>query len=79
MGSFLSSVTYSLMLIGGDRLHATFSWLLGGLYLSNWQQVLAVAPYIAGGTAVIWVCARQLNVLQLDEEQASIWASMWSG
>ena len=70
LGSFFSSVTYTLMLVESNRLHAIFSWLLGGLYLSNWQQVLAISPYVAGGTAVIWLCARALNVMQLEEEQA---------
>ena len=70
LGSFLTSITYSLMLVASDRLHATFTWLLGGLYLGNWGQVLAISPYIVGGTAIIWVCARALNVMQLDEEQA---------
>lgn len=38
--------------------------------MTSWDQVRLVAPYIVAGMAVIFIFARPLNVMQLDEEQA---------
>jgi iron complex transport system permease protein len=46
-------------------------WLLGSFTLSNWGQVQISAPYIVIGLAIMIALSRALNVLQLDEEQAS--------
>lgn len=51
-------------------MHGIIFWLMGSFSLSQWSEVGVVLPYIAGGTAVILVFARVLNVMQLDEEQA---------
>ncbi len=70
LGAFLASITSYLIIASGDRLHGIISWLLGRFSLSNWGQVTAVTPYILMGVAVIWLYARPLNIIQLDEEQA---------
>ena len=70
LGAFLAAITYYLMIISGDKLHGIISWLLGTFSLTNWWQVTMVVPYIFVGVIVIWLHARPLNVMQLDEEQA---------
>jgi len=70
LGAFLASITSYLMIASGDKLHGILSWLLGTFSLTNWGQVTTVAPYILIGIIVIWLYARPLNVMQLDEEQA---------
>lgn len=70
LGAFLSAITYYLMTISGDKLHGIISWLLGTFSLTNWWQVTMVLPYILLGIVIIWLYARPLNVMQLDEEQA---------
>lgn len=70
LGAFLASITSYLIIASGDKLHGIISWLLGRFSLSNWGQIAAVAPYIFGGVLVIWLYARPLNIMQLDEEQA---------
>jgi iron complex transport system permease protein len=70
LGAFLAAITYYLMTISGDKLHGIISWLLGTFSLTNWWQVATAAPYIFVGTIIIWLHARPLNVMQLDEEQA---------
>jgi iron complex transport system permease protein len=70
LSALLASVTSYLMYISGEDLHGIVSWLLGGLYLTNWSQVWIVLPCVLAGLAVIWIHARPLNVMQLDEEQA---------
>jgi iron complex transport system permease protein len=70
LGAFLGSITTYLMIVSGDRLHGIISWLLGRFSMGNWEQVWIVAPGVIIGVAVIWLHARPLNVMQLDEEQA---------
>ncbi len=70
LGAFLASVTSYLIIASGDKFHGIISWLLGRFSLSSWGQVAVVAPYVLVGVVVIWLYARPLNVMQLDEEQA---------
>jgi len=70
LGAFLAAITSYLMIASGDKLHGIISWLLGTFSLTNWWQVGMVTPYILIGTIIIWLHARPLNVMQLDEEQA---------
>jgi iron complex transport system permease protein len=70
IGSFLISLTSYLTLLSADRMPGIVTWLIGRFSLSNWDQFLLVAPYIVVGIIVIFIFARPLNVLQLDEEQA---------
>ncbi|MBI4497759.1 MAG: iron ABC transporter permease [Chloroflexi bacterium] len=65
-----SSGTSLLMTMSGEQLRAVFSWLLGSFALAGWRQVLVLLPYLALGLGLVFVHARLLNVLQLDEEQA---------
>jgi len=70
LGAFLAAITSYLMFASGNRLHGIISWLLGTFSVTSWQHVVMVLPYILIGTLVIWLHARPLNVMQLDEEQA---------
>ena len=70
LGAFLASITSYLMIISGEQLHGIVSWLLGQFSLSTWGEVWIVLPYVVVGITVIWLYARPLNVMQLDEEQA---------
>src|SRR4030043_314577 len=70
LGAFLAAITSYLMISSGEKLHGIISWLLGTFSLTSWWQVGMVAPYILIGTIIIWLHARPLNVMQLDEEQA---------
>jgi iron complex transport system permease protein len=70
VGALLISATSYLTLISPDKTHGIVSWLMGGFSTANWNQVSLVLPYILVGLAVIFLFSRQLNVLQLDEEQA---------
>jgi iron complex transport system permease protein len=70
LGAFFYAITSYLMIASQEKLHGIISWLLGTFSTANWEQVLIVLPYLAVGITVIWLFARPLNVMQLDEEQA---------
>jgi len=70
LGAFLASITSYLVITSGEKLHGIVTWLLGSFSLARWGEVMVVLPYVLVGTVVIWLYARPLNVMQLDEEQA---------
>ena len=70
LSALLASTSSYLMTISGGELHRIVFWLLGGLYLTKWSQVWTVLPCVLAGLVIIWMHARPLNVMQLDEEQA---------
>lgn len=70
LGAFFSSITSYLMIIAGKELHGIVFWLMGGLSLTRWAEVLTVLPWVLAGIIVIWLHARPLNVMQLGDEQA---------
>jgi iron complex transport system permease protein len=70
IGSFLISITAYLTLISPDKTHGILTWMMGRFSMSSWEQVTMVAPYVAIGLTIIFIFARPLNVMQLDEEQA---------
>jgi iron complex transport system permease protein len=70
VGALLMSITSYLTLIAPDKTHGIVSWLMGGFSMIEWSQVSLVAPYIMVGIVIIFLLARPLNVMQLDEEQA---------
>jgi len=72
LSAVASGITSFIIIRGDDDVtQPILSFLFGGFNTSSWAKVIAAAPYIAVGAAVIAVHARALNVLQLDEEQAS--------
>lgn len=70
LGAFLMAISSYLMIASGNKLHGIISWLLGTFSLTDWQQFTIILPFIIAGIAIIWLYARPLNIMQLDEEQA---------
>jgi iron complex transport system permease protein len=70
IGSLLMSITSYFTMISADKVHSILSWLMGNFSYAGWDQLGIISPYIVVGLAVIFLFARPLNVMQLDEEQA---------
>ncbi|HDR73256.1 MAG TPA: iron ABC transporter permease [Methanoculleus sp.] len=66
----LSAVLTLIMWTAGENVHQIFSWLWGGFPLASWGDVW-IASLILVGCAIIFVYARDLNVLALGEEEAT--------
>ena len=67
---FLSAITSFMMYISGEKLHGIVFWLMGGLWGRSWDHVWMVLPWVCVGTGVIYIFARDLNVMLLGEEPA---------
>ena len=71
ISAIFGSITSFLLLTGGESSRPIFSFLFGSFNTANWDRLLIATPYLLVGVAVVTAYARVLNVLQLDEEQAS--------
>ena len=70
VNSFLLAIMAIVRIVSGDAIHAIMAWLLGSLVASNWNYVKIVLPFVVIGVALIYVFAKDLNVMLLGEEEA---------
>jgi len=67
---FLSAIISLMMYTSGEKLHGITFWLMGGLWGRNWNHVMMAFPFIFPGAIIIYIFARDLNVMLLGEEPA---------
>lgn len=70
VASFLTAVQTFVIQRNTDVLIEVYSWILGRLGTFGWGEVLILAPYVALCTAVILTLRRQLDVMQLGDDEA---------
>lgn len=70
VSSFLSAIISLLMVLAGENMQGIFFWLSGGLVSRSWNHLMFVIPYLAVGSVILYVFARDLNILLLGEESA---------
>jgi iron complex transport system permease protein len=72
--SVILSYTVSLLLIVDDRLQLNlprvYAWLLGGVSVTVWSQLVVVGPLILLATLAAMGLGRSLNAFSLGEEMA---------
>lgn len=70
ISSFAVSLNTYIMLSHGQQVSRVLAFLLGGYGGAGWDAVTAVVPFVAIGSAVMYLYAHRLNILLFDEEQA---------
>ncbi len=70
VGAFFSGLTSFLMYISGRNLQKIVFWIMGSLGASSWNDVSQIALVILIGFPMVYYFSRDLNILQLGEEQA---------
>jgi iron complex transport system permease protein len=77
LGGIISSSMFTALLSvvkyiadPNDELPAITYWLMGGLSMISLKSLLAAAPLILGGLAVMILFARRLNVLSMGDDEA---------
>ncbi|GHF85954.1 iron complex transport system permease protein [Amycolatopsis bartoniae] len=70
VGSFLSAVQTFAQQLNTETIRQVYTWLLGGLNVSGWHEVLVALPYIAVAAVILCVSARLLDVLSLGDAEA---------
>ena len=73
--SSLLAATMTLLMTISDRLqlelHQIFRFLMGGISVSNWEQLAVVTPLVLLGILTAQILARHLNAFSLGEEGAA--------
>lgn len=71
VASFLTALQTYIMQRNSDVLVEVYTWILGRLGTFGWGEVLVVLPYFVICSAVILALRRQLDVLQLGDDEAA--------
>ena len=71
VATFFTAVQTFVQQQNSDTLQEVYSWILGALPSSGWSDVVVLAPYVVGATAVILVFRRVLDVLSLGDSEAA--------
>ena len=71
VGAFLAAVQTFAQQLNTDTIRQVYTWMLGGLAVSGWHEVLTALPYIAVAAAVLCASARLLDVLTLGDAEAA--------
>ena len=74
VSSFLVAVIMLLLTINdrlGLKLHQVFSFLMGGISVTYWQQILVIAPLVLAGIVAARFLAAHLNAFSVGEEGAA--------
>ena len=70
VGAFAAAMTTFILLRMGQQMVYVMAFLLGGYGSAGWDAVLAIVPFTVIGFALMYLCARPLNLFLFDEEQA---------
>ena len=70
VGLFLTAAQTFVLQRSTQVIQQVYAWLLGSLSGATWQQVVEILPYSVVSVAVIMLHARQLDVLQVGDEEA---------
>ncbi|MGH1490352.1 MAG: FecCD family ABC transporter permease [Acidimicrobiales bacterium] len=70
VASFLTAAQTYVMQRNTDILAEVYSWILGRLGTFGWTEVTLLLPYVVVCSGVILLLRRQLDVLQLGDDEA---------
>lgn len=72
VSAFLGAIISAVLVLvpSNEALREILFWLAGGLDSRSWEHVRLSAPFILGGSALIVVLARDLNLLMLGDDDA---------
>ncbi len=72
VSAFLGAIISAVLVLvpSNEALREILFWLAGGLDSRSWEHVRLSAPLILGGSALIFVLSRDLNLLMLGDDDA---------
>ncbi|MDH3682744.1 MAG: iron ABC transporter permease, partial [Acidimicrobiia bacterium] len=71
VASFLTAAQTYLMQRNTDTLRQVYTWILGRLGTTGWDEVLVLAPYLAVCGVLVLAHRRHLDVLRLGDDEAA--------
>ncbi|MCP2257037.1 iron complex transport system permease protein [Streptoalloteichus tenebrarius] len=70
VSAFLTAVQTFVQQLRSETLREVYTWMLGGLGTTGWDEVLVVLPYLAVAAVVLCLSGRLLDLLGLGDEEA---------
>ncbi|MFD8492664.1 FecCD family ABC transporter permease [Amycolatopsis sp. NPDC059657] len=70
VAAFLTAVQTFVQQLDTNTIKQVYTWMLGGLNTSGWQDVLITLPYLVPSVIVLCLCSRLLDVLALGDDEA---------
>jgi iron complex transport system permease protein len=70
VSAFLSSLISLVKFLYADSLSTIVFWIMGSLSARGWSHVLFASPYVLLGSIVLFLYARELNLLTLGDAPA---------
>ncbi|MFD2418707.1 FecCD family ABC transporter permease [Amycolatopsis pigmentata] len=71
VASFLTAVQTFVQQLNAQTIRQVYTWMLGGLSLAGWHEVLLALPYVSAAAVVLCLSARLLDVLTLGDAEAA--------
>ncbi|WP_048876712.1 FecCD family ABC transporter permease [Saccharomonospora saliphila] len=69
--AFLTAVQTFVQQLNTDTIDEVYTWTMGGLNVTGWQDLWLTLPYVVPALVVLCVCARLLDVLALGDAEAA--------
>src|SRR5690606_14993214 len=69
--AFFTAVQTFVLQREADSIRRVYSWLLGALSTTGWDQVTLILPYVAVTTVVLVLHRRLLDVLSVGDREAT--------
>lgn len=70
VSAFCSALTAGALYLAGERLQTLVFWLMGGLWLASWREVLLMVPVSALALVELMILAPTMNVALVGERSA---------
>lgn len=70
VATFLSALISLLKSLDEESVASIVFWVMGSLQGRGWSHVLFILPYLSAGLAVVWLYARELDILAMGDLQA---------
>ncbi|MGH3439831.1 MAG: FecCD family ABC transporter permease, partial [Sciscionella sp.] len=61
IAAFLTAIQNFVLQYDGEAVRQVYSWLLGSMVNSGWDQVRRILPYVLGASVVLCACGRLLD------------------
>ncbi|MBE3582636.1 MAG: iron ABC transporter permease [Limnochordaceae bacterium] len=65
-----SALVSALLIFAGQSMQEVVYWMMGSLNGRGWPEVVSILPFLAGGSAILAVSARPLDLFLAGEERA---------
>jgi iron complex transport system permease protein len=67
---FTAGISFLKTIAPAEQLRDLTFWLMGGLYVADWKDVMTIVPLIIVLSGIIWALSWKLNILAMGDDEA---------